>query len=342
VGWNTQVVIAQLVIIEGGSGGLFLYAGTPAAGDPPVFFVVPPGMTTDPFGNELCTLPHTTAVMGAGVPGTGQVVINDLGNLLLSGSDGQDVIRLNPNAQRVLFYNDPPAAGALLASAAAAATTDTFGNTVPQGLAGLRLSVIDGAAPAAIPGMEIVYGSNGRTRELSPSGLDTALSGARANVTPIVVNQAVLTALTQQYPIPAGDAMTGSVYTVTGAGTAMWASIVVQQLMMAADLDGGAVAQASVDSSAFAAGTALQWEASWRLQVITTGAGGSASVTQRLTLSPGGNHTPGDSVTFARHVASAAFDTTVSHTFGGGAFWASSTGAPSITCTGSQFERIAQ
>jgi hypothetical protein len=134
VGWNSEIVIARLVIVEGDGDGLFIYAGTPGPGNPPVFFVVAPGELTDPFGNQLCTLPHATAVMGAGVPGTGQVVVNDLGNLLLSGADGQDLIRFNPNAQRVIFYSDPPAANAVQSSVAVTQTTDSFGNTIQQGI----------------------------------------------------------------------------------------------------------------------------------------------------------------------------------------------------------------
>lgn len=36
-----------------GTAGVFEYSGTPAAGNPPVFYIVPPGTGTDPFGNSL-------------------------------------------------------------------------------------------------------------------------------------------------------------------------------------------------------------------------------------------------------------------------------------------------
>lgn len=50
MGWNSQVVIATLVIIEGNDDGLFVYNGTPANGNLIATIVAGPG--TDPDGNQ--------------------------------------------------------------------------------------------------------------------------------------------------------------------------------------------------------------------------------------------------------------------------------------------------
>jgi len=54
MGWNSQNAFTRLIVQGSGPGsGLFVYAGTGAAGNPPVFAAVAPGTLTDPFGNLL-------------------------------------------------------------------------------------------------------------------------------------------------------------------------------------------------------------------------------------------------------------------------------------------------
>lgn len=48
-----DIVRAREVIIFGAGGGLFIYSGTPALGNPPVLSAVAPGVTTDPYGNPV-------------------------------------------------------------------------------------------------------------------------------------------------------------------------------------------------------------------------------------------------------------------------------------------------
>jgi hypothetical protein len=50
---NTGPIIANKIVVEGSSDGLFEYTGTGAFGNPPVAWVVPVGVTEDPYGNPL-------------------------------------------------------------------------------------------------------------------------------------------------------------------------------------------------------------------------------------------------------------------------------------------------
>ena len=50
---NTGEVIAEVVIIKGTTGGLFIYNGNPQLGNPPILAAVPPGVHFDPFGNPV-------------------------------------------------------------------------------------------------------------------------------------------------------------------------------------------------------------------------------------------------------------------------------------------------
>lgn len=83
---------------------------------------------------------NVRGTLTAGVPGTGVTTIAADGNILLAGADGSQVIRLNPNKQRIVVYADPAGAGNLAAAMAAAQTTDQFANTVYQGLTGYNVN----------------------------------------------------------------------------------------------------------------------------------------------------------------------------------------------------------
>jgi hypothetical protein len=58
---SLRVFARQLIIYGGGSGvpagsfGLFEYIGQPGPGNPPVFWIAPPQVTADPYGNPLPT-----------------------------------------------------------------------------------------------------------------------------------------------------------------------------------------------------------------------------------------------------------------------------------------------
>lgn len=53
-GASSGITRARLVIVSGsGIVGFFEYEGTPAAGNPPVAYAIPPGVTQDPYGNPL-------------------------------------------------------------------------------------------------------------------------------------------------------------------------------------------------------------------------------------------------------------------------------------------------
>ena len=63
----SQLILARVIVIYGtGEVGLFEYNGTPAAGNPPIAYTAPPGVTTDPYGNVL---PQTVGGFTSVLPG---------------------------------------------------------------------------------------------------------------------------------------------------------------------------------------------------------------------------------------------------------------------------------
>jgi hypothetical protein len=99
------IFIGRYVVVFGASGGVFVYNGTPALGNPPIFWAT--SASTDPYGNAVTPT--------AGVAGMGQF------------SAGNTII----NASGVFTYSGTPALGNLVESITPIGDTtgtDTFGN----------------------------------------------------------------------------------------------------------------------------------------------------------------------------------------------------------------------
>lgn len=84
-GTSSGIILAQYVIIFGPTGGMFVYAGTPALGNPPIYSVS--NANADPYGNTV--LPG----IWAGPPGSNQVGLqaqagSNFGQLLLVNPGG--------------------------------------------------------------------------------------------------------------------------------------------------------------------------------------------------------------------------------------------------------------
>lgn len=78
-GTTPGIVLAQYVIVFGTAGGVFLYSGSPGAGNPPVAWMST--AAKDPYGNTLT--PASDVVIGAGQDGSPQAVLK------LSGTSGE-------------------------------------------------------------------------------------------------------------------------------------------------------------------------------------------------------------------------------------------------------------
>ena len=110
MGWQPTDVIAPLVVVYGSKGGVFIYHGTPALGNPPIFWASNEGLK-DPFGN---TLPSIVGIAGSAVFTAGNTQTSTSGTVT---------------------YSAAPAANVMLSSDAPAAFTDSFGNAVLAGFA---------------------------------------------------------------------------------------------------------------------------------------------------------------------------------------------------------------
>lgn len=175
MGWKSQAVIAQLVIIEGPGDGLFVYDGTPALGS--LVQSVTPMAGTDPYGNAYLQGDTNYEKVGSGYVAT------------------------NVNNARIQFYEAATFAGPWTAEAIITGRTSSppAGQTV--------LSVTQGAV--AVNNASFTVASLGGIREwYPPSGGDdfaaiqTGLTNGSADLTPGIF-------LLSADLVPAGASLTG-------------------------------------------------------------------------------------------------------------------------------------
>lgn len=114
-------VFARVVIIYGtGLTGEFIYAGKPAPGNTPVAWAIPPGVTTDPFGNTLNNpaptggfITRQTVASGGLISQltAGSLIFNDLDAPYTLSADGEIVlIHVSSSSDDPILALNSPAA----------------------------------------------------------------------------------------------------------------------------------------------------------------------------------------------------------------------------------------
>jgi hypothetical protein len=134
------VLEAQTIIISGTAtnSGMFEYSGVPGPGNPPLFAVVAPGVTTDPYGNSLS---------GIDVLIQGQIITMSQGIIRTNAT--APLIQLDGPHDSIFVYD---ASANLVDTIAPVATNDGLGNVVVAGTAsyviisGTRYAIILGSA----------------------------------------------------------------------------------------------------------------------------------------------------------------------------------------------------
>lgn len=164
-----------------------------------------------------------------------------------------------------------------------------------------------------------------------------------------ITNATPAQALTNSWSIPANDAAAGMVYRITFAGFGTWGST-QQQLNLTALLDGttALAGTGSVAATEFSASSLLWFRGIVELCIVSIGSSGTFTAWLEYTVNVRAANLTGTAASNTITVvdgnstsgATAAIDTTASHTFAAGAFWTATTGAPTITCTQSYIERL--
>lgn len=172
-------------LIVSASGGLFVYNGLPAFGNPPICAITE--ATEDPFGNPASALANFGPLAGA------HFGIDNSGNLYLANSSGLTTIFLSPDNELIAFGSDVVPGGLVSMTLAQIAGTVFGGAAYPAGIAlsGLPMLIYSGtpaagnlvasSAPASgtdtfgndiIGSGFTVYGSGGQAIQMTDAGGD--------------------------------------------------------------------------------------------------------------------------------------------------------------------------
>ena len=378
-GTATGIFKARIIVIYGTAPsvtGLFEYSGAPALGNPPQFAVVPPGVTSDPYGNAATS--SKILIQGN--------VITETGGIFRTSATAP-LIQLDGPHDAFWLY-DP--SSNLVASAAPAAGNDGLGDAFLGGVAGYtiagatRVASALGGGGGSLQSLRFYTspGAGGPWTLQFSLGVDTA---GNLYLTPASTSGGVA--------VPNGLVPPGLAgYTTYTAINGM--PVAVNSVGLRLNLEG---AQSSTTTFTVTAAALTQFSNAWtlpandavvgatyRIRVTGGGTQGSTAQTLAVGLALGGTNFGGTAVPATFAGAGATFrlwadleivcvttgvtgtfkasklmfaglnfaindsqldglitvNTTVSNTFEAVAGWGSTTGAPTVTSFKSIFERL--
>jgi hypothetical protein len=170
---SSAVVRARYVIVSGAGDGVFVYAGTPALGNPPIAWMG--AGLVDPYGNVL---PSTTGVEGGGTFQAGDTLITPKG---------------------MFQYSAAPGGGDLLASFSDS-TTDPFGSATQPGVASYGSGATAGSVVTMFGNAVVFINSDGAETAIGAYGNQVQVNSVGADPSTLWLNlpafAEIITALT--------------------------------------------------------------------------------------------------------------------------------------------------
>lgn len=302
-GQSPGVVIANRVIITGPNGELLVYAGAAA------------------FGKLIESI--TGYIPGNPVTAT----FNDpYGNAVLPGSVAYSLGPAGITAVQNINGSVNFLQAATSAGPYAVVTQVFLGQTDLPGLpVGTFLT-----GPVEISGALIAK---------NPAGLIGSLPIVQADTgTYPNANQATVQPLSKAWTVPANDAQAGTVYEIEADWDAL--TVAGNPLRLGLSVDGAAanLIEASIVPGAVSPNGMVKA----KVQVLTTGAGGTVNAFIMGTMTPNAtNTTPAASMGFSGtdRAKGVALDTTVAHTLTLHSFWPTSSATQTVSGYGSKFTR---
>lgn len=166
-GVSNAVVAANIVIVYGAGGGIFLYNGTPATGN--LIAAITSMAGTDAFGNAY------EPVLEVGTFAGRHLLVDTLGDILIYNMANVNVARWSTGDGSLRLYNTSGAgAGNLVAALSPADGSDTFGNTYSVGLTvgdeGSTYAIIDNEGNLTISGTITASGDVDVSGDMNVSG----------------------------------------------------------------------------------------------------------------------------------------------------------------------------
>src|SRR5215471_14188279 len=184
---------------------------------------------------------------------------------------------------------------------------------------------------AAVSGTD-QYGNAYTSGFVTPNG---QVDASQTNQNDHTVTQTSSTILGNTFTVPANDALQDVEYIYEAWGFGTWGTSI--QLNWAAQLDGAVISGSNgIANNTITNGNQFNWRYTQR--VIYNSNGNQIDVNEEFAISENSAGAQGGAVVL-RQVNGVTFTQSVSHTFGLNAFWAATTGTPTITCKGSSLTR---
>jgi hypothetical protein len=222
---STAVTIAHYVIVFGAGGGVFVYSGTPAKGNPPIASIT--GGSIDPYGNTVET---GIASNGTGAAAGDNIVMFGNGLAFNSAAGASTVITVSGN---LVTVTSEGADASIWQFTLPVEMTD--GASVTGGLTVDTAVLAGGAAPSASSGNAELYSdASGDAREVTSSGQSGALVLSQTSTaTKTSGNVTTQTDITAAYTL--NSAVVGTVAEVATDFNGTWGG---QLLTFYADING--------------------------------------------------------------------------------------------------------
>ena len=368
-GWNEPGVLF-LVLVAGTNGGVFVYDPTAAAGN---LIASLTDAATDPFGNvtEKGVSAYVTDINGiheavnlnvSNVNGLAGLSIRDTAHLPFappgvygqgSGSGGASkaVVFLdsglvtNTDTDAVVSAQSQTQSGVAGGSVFIGSGQVILGNTSTAvvndntGAITLAQSV---ATPAGTAGSQLWSSSNGVPSIQTIAGLSGTLPATQTDTSTNTNATASFAAMTKVWSIPAPDMRAGTCYRLTAWGNGVQGSTQQQLNMRLSGLDSATTLLNDMAGATIAASASFHWRYVAEVTCTATGSPGTAIGGGTFTWSQAAATTTGNAATAAFDSSSVAVSTAAGQNMTLQMQWNSIAGttAPTITCTGSLFERL--
>ena len=226
---------------------------------------------------------------------------------------------------------------------------DHIGNLIGQvDVMGEILNISDSQVPDTPPGLgngSAIYSLSGVPQAITDVGLAGTIPVTIGDSTNFAVTQATDTQASQSFSVPGNDPNAGTTYRLTAWGS-MTQGSTAQITTWSLYFGGSSRITLQVGAGQFNASAGIRWKVQLTALCATAGAGGTwmfaIDVTESLTAGTllAGQGLNGTIAGCNGTGANVAVDTTVANTMLLEAAWGSTTGAPTLTCRGTLFERL--
>jgi hypothetical protein len=330
-GTSPSVVTANRVIVFGANGGIFVYntsgqlvasiTATPVT-DPIDGNTTKPILTVyDPSGTDYIQLAVGNPVeLNVGTGDTAEAIPGRVNSLVVGGGPTRHI---TTTLAAPHITGEPAGAGADFQASSFSADL-----SIPPSA---NMVASNGTSSAGVTADTV-----NNVRVSLTSGLFLPPVIANTDVTTITSTFAAFTRITNSWPVPADDARTGTTYRLSAWGTGTQGST-AQTLSFELTAFGVTAAGTGFPATFAGAGLAFGWNVTGTVQVTATGAG-TATIQYNYTVTIKAAGASASSVLSGFGSTSAGTTTTAENLFFS-VQWGSATGAPTITCEGSVFER---